>query len=298
MFARLTKKLEKRCDPVRVSPERLRDAAKNNEIRIIQGHIAAYNQNNPEEAAALQASLNAVDSTGHTALVYATWGENTEIVRILINAKADIHIASSLSYKALGHAVVNGNSDIVNLLIEAGADVNYADRDNETALHRAAFEGHVDRAQALINVGANVNHRGKFGNTPLMWAIKCSPEKRKAQIVQTLIKAKADIYIANDDGETALSTARRQSNWNDEVIACLKKYSRELSIVAVCMGSSKNATTINTHSLFQPNNNRPIYCNFFNDVRCDDNLLGIVTDFSGLTNNTDHENKYSVHGIW
>ncbi len=47
-----------------------------------------------------------------------------------------------------------GHADVVRLLLDAGADVNAKDEWNETALMFAAMSGHEDIVQLLTEAGA------------------------------------------------------------------------------------------------------------------------------------------------
>ena len=58
---------------------------------------------------------------------------------------------------ALMWAAVAGHVDVVRLLIEAGADVRAVDDEGVTALHLARANGHTEVAVALLAAGANPN---------------------------------------------------------------------------------------------------------------------------------------------
>ena len=67
---------------------------------------------------------------------------------------------------SLNTAVFVGHTEVVRLLIEAGADVNKRNRDNATPLHIAAFMGRAAEAEMLLSAGADTNSRDGSGNTP------------------------------------------------------------------------------------------------------------------------------------
>ncbi len=55
---------------------------------------------------------------------------------------------------ALINAAQNGHTEVVRMLIEAGANVCYKDRFGYTSLHRAAREGHREIVKLLLDAGA------------------------------------------------------------------------------------------------------------------------------------------------
>jgi ankyrin repeat protein len=58
---------------------------------------------------------------------------------------------------ALMWAAAAGHVDVVRLLIEAGADVRAVDDEGVTALHLARANGHTEVAAALLAAGADPN---------------------------------------------------------------------------------------------------------------------------------------------
>ena len=67
------------------------------------------------------------------------------------------------------YATREGHEDVVKLLLDAGANIEKADADGVTPLLLAVLNGHVGLAHTLIARGANVNVSDWYGETPL-WA--------------------------------------------------------------------------------------------------------------------------------
>jgi ankyrin repeat protein len=59
-----------------------------------------------------------------------------------------------------------GNSDAVRILLDAGADINATGEDRDTALHCAVAVEALDVVQMLIDRGASVEIADAFGDTP------------------------------------------------------------------------------------------------------------------------------------
>ena len=59
---------------------------------------------------------------------------------------------------------------MLRLLIEAGADVNYTESFDNSPLFVAACQGASDKVRLLISAGAKINVRNYEGSTPLICA--------------------------------------------------------------------------------------------------------------------------------
>lgn len=84
----------------------------------------------------------------------------------------DINTRDSSDRTALHLATVNGNLKIIRILIEAGANVNAQDGDGKTPIIKAIECNHEDLVQFFLCVGADpeiADHEN--GNTPLHWAL-------------------------------------------------------------------------------------------------------------------------------
>lgn len=84
--------------------------------------------------------------------------------------------------------------EIIKMLIEAGADVNATDSANETALKKALYITcpDTDVVKMLLEAGADVNIQNNDGITPLMYAAQCC----NPNIVHLMINAGADVNIS------------------------------------------------------------------------------------------------------
>jgi len=117
------------------------------------------------------ANINAQEKLyGNTALVVASKYGYTEIVKLLLEAGADVNVKNKDGETALMKASYNGYTEIVKMLIDAGADVNIKDRYGTTALMLASLYGYTEIVELLIKAGANVNIKNSYGGTALRWA--------------------------------------------------------------------------------------------------------------------------------
>lgn len=102
----------------------------------------------------------------------AASGGNTRVVRMLIDAGADLNIGR-LSRKlgaSGGKGRTGASGSTMNIYTVAGG--SHIGTGGSTALHFAAANGHVDVLTLLLRCGADLNKADKHGVTPLMLAEK------------------------------------------------------------------------------------------------------------------------------
>ena len=140
------------------------------------------------------ADVNAASADGTTALHWASYRDNVEIVDLLIRAGAKVDAANDLGATPLWNASMNGSAAMVRRLLEAGAHPNLALLLGETPLMIAARSGNAGVVTQLIDKGANVNARGPRGQTALMWAVS----EQHPEVVKVLLARGADIRARSD----------------------------------------------------------------------------------------------------
>jgi ankyrin repeat protein len=67
----------------------------------------------------------------------------------------------------LHYAAYSGHLAIVKMLLDAGANVEPTDKDSSTPLHDCCERGHAEIAEVLLHARANPLSIGRFGDTPL-----------------------------------------------------------------------------------------------------------------------------------
>ena len=157
----------------------------------------------------LGAKIKAKDAHGFTALLIAASYGYVEIIKLLLDRKADIEDRLyseywySRSETPLIIAAEYGHEEAVDVLLAHGARVNAVDRHNSTALHLVSSSCYYNIAKKLINCGADINAKDSFVRTPLMIAA----EYGKLEIVKLLLDRGANTYIQTQNfskGHTAL----------------------------------------------------------------------------------------------
>jgi uncharacterized protein len=108
---------------------------------------------------------------GSTALQWAVYEGDSERVRSLIAAGADVTLANNYGANAMQLAAEVANTELLKLLLDAGADADSANPEGQTALMLVARTGNVDAARLLVERGATVNAIEQWGQqSALMWA--------------------------------------------------------------------------------------------------------------------------------
>lgn len=136
--------------------------------------------------------VNVADPDGSTALLWATYKVDHELVRALLKDHANPNIINHYGAAPLTEAAKLGDVDLVRMLLEAHADPNTHNQDNQTALMLASSIGSLKIAQLLISHGANVNAVESFrGQNALMWAAG----ENHPEIVDLLLAHHADVKL-------------------------------------------------------------------------------------------------------
>ena len=182
--------------------------------------------------------------TGSTALHYLALSDEVysssdykQIVRLLVNQRADINVKDNGGWTPLHIAVYNKKDALVKALISSGADLTIKDKNNKTAyaiaeenkdqdtmdllyrerdrrekLHSAIMRVYpcLKEIKHLIDLGVCVDAKDRSGNTALHWA----SGNGHADVVELLIGKGVKVGVRNGRGETPLSCVIR-SCWRD-----------------------------------------------------------------------------------
>jgi ankyrin repeat protein len=137
------------------------------------------------KALAAGASVDTPHADGMTALHWAAVHRDVELVRILLDARANLDLRTRLGgYTPLALAAEQGAGTVVPALLDAGADANAADASGTTVLMLAAGAGDPASVRALLDAGAAVDAREKtMEQTALMFAAASN----RAQAVELLV---------------------------------------------------------------------------------------------------------------
>ena len=103
--------------------------------------------------------INFKNNNGNTALIYASNGNFTGIVELLLNKGADPNIQDNNGNTALMYASDSGFINIVKLLLNKGADPNIQDNNGNPA-HKRAFQKNHYNIFTILSNHSNIDFYG------------------------------------------------------------------------------------------------------------------------------------------
>jgi uncharacterized protein len=156
------------------------------------------------------ARINARDQRGRTALLAATHRNRVEVARFLIQEGADVNAKDFIQDTPFLFAGAEGRVEILKMTLAAGADLKDTNRYRGTALIPAAHHGHVEAVKVLLATAIDKDHVNNLGWTALLEAVILGDGgPSHTEIVRLLIAAGANVNVADRDGVTPLTHAKR-----------------------------------------------------------------------------------------
>ena len=159
-----------------------------------------------------------------TALHYACYYNQIDMVKLLIGRDANIHVIDQYGNTPLHIACEQGRIDIIKTLLDNGANINFGTELSEgaehyeTPLHTAIeSEDNISKKMkivtTLVDRGANINALTSIGFTPLHSAVyMAAMDEVLNSIVLYLIEKGANVNIGDEEGNTPLHYAVNKKN--------------------------------------------------------------------------------------
>lgn len=165
--------------------------------------------------------LNKQDEDGYTALMVSSFNNHFDIVKLLVNQKANLNIlttdedgkldperdskrladkVSMFGKTALMLATEKENVEIVNLLARKLSTINHKNQLGTTALHIASINGNIESVRILVENNAD----NKIENSDGFTAFMLAAYEGNLHIVKYLLPYIDNIDTKNKDGFTAL----------------------------------------------------------------------------------------------
>ncbi len=142
------------------------------------------------------ADVNGAQGDGTTALHWAAYTDDAVMVRMLIQAGADLNAETRLgALTPLFIAAKNGNAAILELMLAAGANANSPNAQGTTPLMLAAASGIPDAVRVLLATSADVNAtESAYGQTATMFAAALN----RSDVIRLLAAAGADLDVTSE----------------------------------------------------------------------------------------------------
>ena len=176
-----------------------------------------------ERVLAVGAYANVRDAYGRTPVHVATFGRHRDVIAALAKAGADLNAKEKDNYDAVTIAAVADDVETLRLLLKLGASARLVtSRYDGTALIAAAHLGHEDVVKVLIGAGASLDHVNNLGWTALIESIVLgNGGKRHVETLRALVRAGANVNLADRNGKTPLQLARERGY--KEMVEILEK---------------------------------------------------------------------------
>jgi ankyrin repeat protein len=174
----------------------LHNASAKNDVQLIESLIK------------IGAPVDARDSSGRTALLFATHANAIDAASALIAAGANVNAKDNIQDSPYLYAAAEGRLEILRLTLKAGADLKSVNRYGGTGLIPAAHHGHPDIVRELLKTDIAIDHVNRLGWTALLETIILSDGgPTHTEILKLLVDAGANVSIADGDGVTPLAHA-------------------------------------------------------------------------------------------
>lgn len=171
--------------------------------------------NDEAKSGTLLVDTRLVGSSTQSGLMMAAQNGGTEIVRILLQHKAQVNIQTDTGETALMYAALMGNVDIVALLLAASARVDLVTHDKGfSALMMASSRGHVAVVDKLLEhaIETRQYHVLDIKDVAGQTALDHASDAREQQVMDRLVAAGADLgHLGAPHASKELLQERAQS---------------------------------------------------------------------------------------
>ncbi|XP_053137276.1 E3 ubiquitin-protein ligase MIB2 isoform X5 [Hemicordylus capensis] len=197
---------------------------------------------------------------GRTALQVASYLGQVEIVKILLQAHANINLRDEEGDSALHYVAFGNQVEVARLLLGKGANPDLLNNAKCTALYVAVSKGFTEVAQALCEHNCDVNLPDSLGDTPLHYAITADCRS----LIETLTEVpNIDFTLQNQQGFNLLQHAALKGNQ----LAIKKILARARQLV-----DAKKEDGFTALHLAALNNHKEVADILIKEGRCDINL--------------------------
>ncbi|MFO7786810.1 MAG: ankyrin repeat domain-containing protein [Halospina sp.] len=123
-----------------------------------------------ERALRLGADPNQMAGNGHTPVSFMAGGNDTDMLRVLLEYDGNPNSRDADGQPALFSAIGHERWDNLKMLLEYGADPDQTDNTDTTSVQYAGYLNKFEIAHYLIEEGADYTHRDSVGSS-IAWEI-------------------------------------------------------------------------------------------------------------------------------
>ena len=192
-----------------------------------------------------RSDVNVRTSDGTSALHWAVYHNDVDLVDRLLKAGADVTTKNDYGATPMSEAAVVGNVQVLRKLLAAGADVESPNGDGQTALMVIARTSNVEAAKLLIGKRANVNAVEQWrAQTPLMWAAAENQPAMVKLLVEHGAKVNARSSVNNWERQVTAEPRMqaRPSGGFTPLLYAARKGCLECAEILVKAGADKDLT--------------------------------------------------------
>ena len=191
---------------------------------IILHHHKTIGQDKVLEAIQAAADIDEQDEDGTTALMYAAWKADLEIVEAILKRQPKLDHQNQNGFTALMVAAHYNQPEVVEAILKHKPKLDLQDKDGWTALMKAARNRNPEMVEAILKHKPQLDLQAKNGWTALMSAARY----RKPEVVEAILKHKPKLDLQNQNAFTALMVAAR--NRKPEVVEAILKHKPKLDL--------------------------------------------------------------------
>lgn len=147
-------------------------------------------------------------------LLHALWGGDAAGIEKVFSSAVDLNARDAAGRTILMEATLEKRADLVKQLLQHRAQPGLADKDGATALHFAAQAHQAAMVQLLIDAGAPVDVQDHLGNTPLLRALSTWRGEEEGNAIWALLLAGANRSLKNAHGLAPEDLAGQPSNYD------------------------------------------------------------------------------------
>jgi len=140
----IPQELQPILNKVEQTPLSLHEAAKRGEVKSVADHLKKKSM-----------AVDAHNPKGITALGYAVGGNNTAVVKLLVESRADPHSVDANGNSGLHYAAGYGHKELVEYMLQLGVDVNQVNSQGQNARAVAVLNKHQACIDLLLTRGSS-----------------------------------------------------------------------------------------------------------------------------------------------